>query len=152
MAPLTLSLYAHYWKKQNAGQEFRLASETPLRRYLEKSIAGCEILSPLKNLLDPADFLQSGLKLIAIFDRFSQRGSGALPRPAHCRYTRLQPEASDFERIERSFPEFLAYDLLAHLKSHGEESLCLAIDTFERMEPGGGRDIVERLSEISVRA
>ena len=95
-----------------------------MRRYLEKSIRGFEIFSPFGELLrEASDVGQSALKLVSIFDRFLREAENhyhAL-RIADLRGSR--PGDWDFERMERSFPEFLAMDLLAHLKSHGGESL-----------------------------
>ena len=144
MAPLTMCLYAHYWKRQNAGQEFRL-DRTPLKEYLECCIRGCEILSPLQDTLhELSDVGQAGFKVVAILNRFLGQ---AVDRNRELRIADLrgaQPGEWGFERIETSFSEFLAWDVLAHLREHGEQSVCLVVDTFERIEPAAGRDACER--------
>jgi tetratricopeptide (TPR) repeat protein len=144
MAPLTLCLYAHYWRKQNAGQEFRL-EDTPLKEYLERCIRGCEILSPFSELIHLiSDVGQAAFKTIAIFDKCwgAARSRAYELRIADLR--RDEPGSWSPERIEGAFPEFLALDILAHLKTHGDQKVCLALDTFERLEPGAKGDGCER--------
>ena len=145
MAPLALCLYAHYWRKQNAGQEFRL-QDSPLRDYLERCARGCEILSPFAELIHLiSDVGQAAFKLVAVIEKC---WAAARSRTHELRIKDLrgnEPGEWGPERIEGSFPEFLALDILAHLKAHGDQSLCLMLDTVERLEPESRGDSCERL-------
>ncbi len=145
MAPLTLCLYIHYWRKQNPAQEFRV-QDTPLKEHLERCIRGCEILSPFTDLLKVAsDVGQAAFKVIAVAAKCWE---AARDRAREMKIKDLrddEPGVWDRERIERSFPEFLALDIFTHLRSHGDRNLCIAIDTFERLEPGAKGDLPERM-------
>jgi len=149
----TFCLYAHYWKKQNAGQEFRL-DRTPLKSYLEHCIRGCEILSTFAGIIHEIfDIGQAAFKSWTLVEKF---WAVARDRTRQQRISDLrgaQPGEWDFERIERSFPEFLALDLLDYLTTHGDDRICIVVDTFERLEPDSGRDACERgFQELCARA
>ncbi|HEY6341789.1 MAG TPA: tetratricopeptide repeat protein [Bryobacteraceae bacterium] len=145
MAPLALCLYAHYWKKQNAGQEFRL-QDSPLKEYLERCIRGCEMLSPFTELVHLiSDAGQAAFKFVAVIEKCWAAARNRAQELKIADLRRSEPGEWIPERIESSVPEFLALDILAHLKEHGDQSLCLMLDTFERLEPGARGDSCERL-------
>jgi hypothetical protein len=144
MAPLTLCLYIHYWRKQNPAQEFRV-QDTPLKEHLERCIRGCEMLSPFDNLLKLIDAGQAAFKLIAVVEKCWE---AARDRAREMKIKDLRNDELgvwDRERIERSFPEFLAVDIHTHLRANGDRNLCIAVDTFERLEPGAKGDLPERM-------
>lgn len=145
MAPLTLCLYAHYWKKQNAGQEFRF-QDSPLADYLERCVRGCEILTPFQDLIHLiSDVGAAAFKFVGALEKCWNTARNRTYELRIADLRRNEPREWIPERIESSFPEFLALDILAHLKTHGEQSLCLMLDTFERLEPGAKCDTCERL-------
>ena len=148
-APLTLCLYAHYWKKQNAGQEFRL-HETPLKDYLKECSEHCirslEILASsdypelLHHVFDFGSGVVKGWTLIEKLWSF-RRDLERLRRIKDLRGT--CPDEWNMERIEGSFPEFLAVDIFSHFQDHANDQLCIVMDTFERLQPEDGTDKCE---------
>lgn len=143
-APLTLCLYIHYWRKQNPAQEFRV-QDTPLKEHLERCIRGCEMLSPFEHLLKIVDAGQAAFKVIAVVQKCWE---AARDRAREMKIKDLrddEPGAWPRERIEGSFAEFLALDIFTHLQSHGDRNLLIAVDTFERLEPGSKGELPERM-------
>ena len=143
MAPLSFCLYAHYWRKQNAGQEFRL-QDSLLSEYLERCIRGCEALSPFTELIHLiSDVGQSAFKFAAAIQKFfAARNRAKELKIADLR--RNEPGDWEPERIEGSFSEFLALDILVHLRTHRNQTVCLMLDTFDRLEPASRGDSSER--------
>jgi hypothetical protein len=128
-APLTLCLYAHYWKKQNAGQEFRLHNTT-LKSYLQRSskhcIRGLEILasSSLGGVLH--DIFDVGLAAVKGWSLIEKLWAAARDHIHTQRIADLrgsQPSEWNIERIEGACPEFLAIDIFSHFQTHLADKL-----------------------------